>query len=1151
MTGGADRAPVPVEYATALIRAYTRPKRKHRNTRQWWVDPHPTHALFFDTETTDDADQRLLFGVYRLARCDWSTRTPQLTFLDEGLIYADELPRTRPRVYAALRSYAQTHRPAVDPGPDSALTMGLYSRSRFVEDVLYRRCYEGRAMVVGFNLPFDLTRLALGWGKVRRGAFAGGFTLQLYEYVAADGMRTEDLHRPRIRLKPLGQRRSRMSFASPAVIDRANRVPEGSTDGKPAPKYSFPGHFLDLMRMCFALTGRPHSLVSACGPGAFDVRVDGRPYRKRKVRHGRVTKRNITYCREDVEATAGLFVKAMAEHERHPIDQPAEKIYSPASYTKGYLRALGIKPPLERNRGFPTEVLGYAMGAYFGGRVECHLPQVPAPVIHTDFLSMYPTVCLLLGVWEMLTCGHLEARELDQAEIDELQAKLDALTAEELLKPETWQMLRGVALVDPSGARVPLRTKWDGQSTSIGVVPVTSEKPLPYAFPDLAAAMILGERKPRILRAWEFVPKGRARGLRPVKLRGKVLVDPRSGGNMFRAVIEERAKLPDKKSDLGMFLKTLANAIYGVFAEINRTEDREPVLEVHGLESFELHDVEHPERPGEYCFPPIACLITAGARLMLAILESLITYEGGTYAFCDTDSMAIVATEHGGLVPCPGGRHRLPDGWNAIQALSRQQVNRIVDRFEALNPYDRNVISGILKIEDVNYARLKPGSEQVDRTKPLQLYAYAISPKRYALYNLIDGRPDIRDCKEHGLGYLLSPIDPDDESGDWIRELWEYIVSIDALGLDVAEPRWLLDSHCKDRIAMGQLTFSTPELMDSIEKGSNSQGVTSISPHTFVLTPHVAAGGHPVDADPTRFQLLAGYTSDRDQWPELECIEKHTGRQYRIAADDDPYRERRPHELVYVKTYRQVLHDYRRNDNPTALGPDGHPATSQTVGLLQPRPMHVIEVDHIGAATKMSDEMSAKIIHDEDETLRVWGTKRKSLSPYVGQVLIGMSVAEGAQLCGLSEKTIKRVRSGSMRVSDEAREKLELNCARLAHEQLIRANARLPRRDLFGRWLRSEEARKRMERDPGVTQISPRWTLPREELLVVLAAWADRLGAPTCKCGCGRPVSGRRAYRDRACQVRAYRARGRHRAGASQGAGITSGQHANDGTPPG
>ena len=1123
----------PVEYGTALIRAYTRPKEhKRRRRQQWRVDPHPTHVVFFDTETTDDTDQRLLFGVYRLARCDWSNGAPRLTFLDEGLIYADDLPSINPRAYRALRSYAQSHAPAVDPGPESALTMGLYSRSEFVEDVLYRRCYEARAMLVGFNLPFDLTRLAVGWGRCRRGTFAGGFSLYLHQYQDSDGVWKERRDRPRIRMKSLGQRRSLISFAAPAVTDRANRVPEGATDGKPRRDYSFPGHFLDLMTLCFGLTGRSHSLVSACARKAFDVRVNGRPYRKRKVTHGRVTQRNITYCREDVEATAGLFVKAMAEHECHPINQAAEKIYSPASYTKGYLRALGIKPPLHRNRDFPTEVMGYTMGAYFGGRVECDLPRVPVPVIHTDFLSMYPTVCLLLDVWDMLTCSQLQARELDQDEIEQLQAELDALTVDELLKPETWKRLRGVALIDPNGARLPLRRRWDGQSASIGVVPVSSDVPLPYALPDLAASSMLGRRRSRILRAWKFEPKGRARTLLEAKLRGTVPVDPRSGGNLFRAVIEERAKLPDKKSDLSMFLKTLANAIYGVFAEVIRGDEREATLEVHGLESFELHDVEHPERPGEYCFPPIACLITAGARLMLATLERLITDQGGTYAFCDTDSMAIVATKHGGLIPCPGGPHTLPDGRDAIQARADAQVAAIVERFQALEPYDPNVVTeSILKIEDVNYARLEPTSDKVDRDHPLQLYTYAISPKRYALYNLTRNGLDIRDYKEHGLGYLLNPLDPDDpEAGAWIRDVWAYIVSVDALGLDVVEPTCLLDSDGNDRITMGQLTFSTPDLMDSIDQGANAQGVTSILPHTFVLTPHAGPGGHPINADPTRFQLLAGYTKNPDGWLTLDCIEKHTGRRYRIAAAADHRGETRPADVVYVKTYRQVVNDYRRNANPTGLGPNGEPADANTIGFLRPRPVHVIGFEQIGAETKLLDEMAAKTIHNEDESLRVWRDGRKTLSPHVRHVLLLMSVADGAQLSRLSEKTIKRVRQGPVSVSEHAHEKLELGCARWAREQMLRAGLQLPHRDLFGRWLRSQQARERMHRDARVTQLSPQWTLPREELLVVLAAWTNQLDQTrTCKCGCGRPVSGRRSYHSRACQVRAYRARAKHR----------------------
>ena len=110
---------------------------------------------------------------------------------------------------------------------------------------------------------------------------------------------------------------------------------------------------------------------------------------------------------------------------------------------------------------------------------------------------------------------------------------------------------------------------------------------------------------------------------------------------------------------------------------------------------------------------------------MLVILERCVTDAGGTYVFCDTDSMAIVATEHGGLVPCPDGPLRLPDEIPAVQALSRGQVDALVQRFEDLNPYDKTAVPGsILKIEDENFV---DGSRR-------QLHAYAISAKRYALF---------------------------------------------------------------------------------------------------------------------------------------------------------------------------------------------------------------------------------------------------------------------------------------------------------------------------------------------------------------------------------------------------------------------------------
>src|SRR5207245_4303914 len=96
-------------------------------------------------------------------------------------------------------------------------------------------------------------------------------------------------------------------------------------------------------------------------------------------------------------------------------------------------------------------------------------------------------------------------------------------------------------------------------------------------------------------------------------------------------------------------------ASYGIYAQMNPQES-DHVVDVlwYGLDAEPYTcRVAHPEEPGEYCFPPLASLITGGARLMLALLEHCVSELGGTYAMEDTDSMAIVATEHEGLIPCP------------------------------------------------------------------------------------------------------------------------------------------------------------------------------------------------------------------------------------------------------------------------------------------------------------------------------------------------------------------------------------------------------------------------------------------------------------------------------------------------------------------
>jgi DNA polymerase elongation subunit (family B) len=141
-------------------------------------------------------------------------------------------------------------------------------------------------------------------------------------------------------------------------------------------------------------------------------------------------------------------------------------------------------------------------------------------------------------------------------------------------------------------------------------------------------------------------------------------------------VIEERKKLPDSHPHY-LLLKIIANALYGIFAEINKTEygkNSAKQLDIFSGESKRQQPTFVVERPGKFQFPPAAALITAGGRLMLALLERMVKDLGGTYLLTDTDSMLFVASKRGGLVPCPGGQHKSANGTPAIKAITWKQV---------------------------------------------------------------------------------------------------------------------------------------------------------------------------------------------------------------------------------------------------------------------------------------------------------------------------------------------------------------------------------------------------------------------------------------------------------------------------------------------
>ena len=69
------------------------------------------------------------------------------------------------------------------------------------------------------------------------------------------------------------------------------------------------------------------------------------------------------------------------------------------------------------------------MGSYYGGRTEVRIRREIRQVILCDFLSMYPTVCTLMGLWRFVIAKGFEWRDstaetrkiLNTVDVDVLQ----------------------------------------------------------------------------------------------------------------------------------------------------------------------------------------------------------------------------------------------------------------------------------------------------------------------------------------------------------------------------------------------------------------------------------------------------------------------------------------------------------------------------------------------------------------------------------------------------------------------------------------------------------------------------------------------------------------------------------------------------------
>ena len=425
--------------------------KDHRWTRSSLL---PKGMLVIHTAGRTGTTQKLTMGIYRFivgGQC-----------LEEGLFYADDLPR---RELQVLQDCILRHNVDAAPGDDQRLR--LLTRREFL-DLLYQLAYKARCLVVGINLFYAVSRLAFDCSPAR-GFYAGGFSFSLWSYKDDRGRERANGFRPRICVKHIDRNRSLIGFSARNSPDQVDLIPEGSVSGKPQTGYKFRGHFLDLRTLAFALTDEGYSLEAACE--AFGVE-----HRKQQpVRHGAITQEYIDDIRHDVLAMSELAAKLVGEFAEHPIPVSPTHALSPASIGKGYLRAMGIKPILQRQPSFPKEYLGYAQTAFFGGRNGVNIRKVVCPVVYVDFLSMYSTINALMGLWRFVIAR--EIRVIEHCK-DRVEAFLRKLTPDILFEPETWTRMNGFVKVVPNGDVLPIRSKYSPASNDwqVGINHVYAEQ---------------------------------------------------------------------------------------------------------------------------------------------------------------------------------------------------------------------------------------------------------------------------------------------------------------------------------------------------------------------------------------------------------------------------------------------------------------------------------------------------------------------------------------------------------------------------------------------------------------------------------------------------------------------------------------------------
>jgi hypothetical protein len=240
------------------------------------------------------------------------------------------------------------------------------------------------------------------------------------------------------------------------------------------------------------------------------------------------------------------------------------------------------------------------------------------------------------------------------------------------------------------------------------------------------------------------------------------------------------------------------------------------------------------------------------------------------------------------------------------------RVQNVIDWFVPLNPYEKP--GSILQIEDVNYAP--------DTKERVPLYCWAISAKRYVLFNIdTDGTPIVRKASAHGLGHLMEPYGGDDPAPNvpapicdlpkigvkrWQYDLWIHIIKA---ALNGHPNRVGLDYHSAlSKPALMRYGATSPALLRWVKAFNEGKPFSEqIKPFGFMVAP-VAKGAS--DLEPET-ELMRDIPRGRPQvYSRPKPVAPFERDPAKAAACTFDRETGEPVPLELLKTYAEVLRLY-------------------------------------------------------------------------------------------------------------------------------------------------------------------------------------------------------------------------------------------------